>query len=200
MKAEKGKLALGASVLSAIAASLCCIGPLVSLLLGLGGFAAASVLAKWRPLFLVASLASLALAWYLTYRKPKTQCSSGASCAARPARNWNKVVLWVATVAVIVTTAFPIYSGAIARWLQAVRPAESSDHGEPVATLKVRIPSMDCAACAASIQGKLQRESGVESAKVSFDTKDAVVQYDPQKTSPRRIIKAINQTGFKAQL
>jgi cation transport ATPase len=35
-------------------------------------------------------------------------------------------------------------------------------------------------------------------AQVSFATKQAVVQYDPQNTSTDKLIAAIHQTGFKA--
>ena len=71
------KATLGGSVLAAITASFCCIGPLVAVLLGAGGFAASAVFEKWRPVFLGVTCASLALAWYLTYRKPKADCEEG---------------------------------------------------------------------------------------------------------------------------
>jgi copper chaperone CopZ len=57
---------------------------------------------------------------------------------------------------------------------------------------------MDCDACAAGIQAMLQRQPGVLRAQVSFATKQAVVQYDPQNTSTDKLIAAIHQTGFKA--
>jgi mercuric ion transport protein len=63
---EKEKLALGGSVLSAITASLCCIGPLVAIIVGASGFAAAGLFAHWRPLFLTITALMLAAAWYLT--------------------------------------------------------------------------------------------------------------------------------------
>jgi mercuric ion transport protein len=65
-------LALGASVLSAIPASLCCIGPLVAVVVGASGFAAAGLFAQWRPLFLKVTALTLAAAWYLTYRPFKS--------------------------------------------------------------------------------------------------------------------------------
>jgi len=65
--------------------------------------------------------------------------------------------------------------------------------------LTVKIPSMDCAACALNIQSGLKKQAGVQQAQVSFDTKEAVVRYDATKLSPERIIAAIDQTGFKAE-
>ena len=64
--------------------------------------------------------------------------------------------------------------------------------------MKVKIPSMDCAACAIGIQSTLRKQPGVQSAQVSYDTKEAEVRYDATKLSPAKIIAAIDETGFKA--
>lgn len=191
------KATLGGSVLAAITASLCCIGPLVAVLLGASGFAASAVFEKWRPVFLGVTFSLLALAWYLTYRKPKAACAEGSACATKPVSKWNKVILWVATGFVLIAAAFPSLSSAILRATQTSPPVAVADGNSAV--LKVKIPSMDCAACAVSIQTKLRKQPGVVTAQVSYDTKEAVVQYDTTKLSPQDITAAIDQTGFKAE-
>ncbi len=191
------KATLGGSFLAAITASLCCVGPLVAVALGAGGFAASAVFEKWRPVFLSVTFALLASAWYLTYRKPKAACEEGSVCATKPVSKWNKVVLWFATGAVLVTAAFPSLSSAILRGTQSNTPVVVDDANSAV--LKVKISSMDCAACAVSIQTKLRRQAGVVNANVNYDTKQAVVQYDTTKLSPEKIIAAIDETGFKAE-
>jgi Cu+-exporting ATPase len=70
---------------------------------------------------------------------------------------------------------------------------------ENSALLKVKIPSMDCAACAVSIQKTLRQEAGVITACVNYDTKEAVVQYDATKLLPEKIMATIDETGFKAE-
>src|SRR2546422_2101164 len=107
MKADKQKAVIGASFMSAVAPSLCCIGPLVAVPLGASGFAASAVFEKWRPVFLGVTFVLLGLAWYLTYRKPKAACEEGSACATKPVAKWNKVVLWVATLFVFAAAAFP---------------------------------------------------------------------------------------------
>ncbi len=191
------KASLGGSILAAITSSLCCIGPLVAVALGAGGFAASAVFEKWRPVFLGMTFALLALAWYLTCRKPNAACKEGSTCATKPVAKWNKVVLWFATGVVLVTAAFPSLSSAILRGTQSNVPVAAADENSGV--LKVKVPSMDCAACALNIQSVLKKQAGVISAQVSFDTKEAVVRYDATKLSPERIIAAIDQTGFKAE-
>lgn len=191
------KATLGGSILAAITASLCCIGPLVAVLLGASGFAASAVFEKWRAVFLGVTFALLALAWYLTYRKPKAACAEGSVCATKPVSKWNKVALWFATGAVLVTAAFPSLSSAILRGTQSNAPGVVADANSAV--LKVKIPSMDCAACAVSIQTKLRKQAGIITASVNYDTKDAVVQYDATKLLPEKIMATIDETGFKAE-
>lgn len=191
------KATLGGSILAAITASLCCIGPLLAVALGAGGFAASAVFEKWRPVFLGLTVVLLAMAWYLAYRKPRTACAEGSVCAAKPVSKWNKVVLWFATGSVLVTAAFPSLSLVILRGTQSnVAVAVADGHS---AVLKVKIPSMDCAACALSIQKRLRQQAGVITANVNYDTKEAVVQYDATRLSPQVIAAAIDETGFKAE-
>ncbi len=192
------KATLGGSVLAAITASLCCIGPLVAVVLGASGFAASAVFEKWRPVFLVVTVALLGLAWYLTYRKPKAACEAGSACSTEPVAKWNQVVLWLATAFVLMAAAFPTLSSAILRSTATNPPAAVADGNSAV--LNVKIPSMNCAACALNIRSVLKKQPGVQQARVSFDTKEAVVRYDPTKLSPEKIIAAIDQTGFKTQL
>lgn len=191
------KTTLGGSILAAVTASLCCIGPLVAVALGAGGFAASAVFEKWRPVFLGVTFALIALAWYFTYRKPKAVCEEGSICATKPVSKLNKVVLWFATGVVLVTAAFPSLSSAILRGTQSNAPIAVTDANSAV--LKVKIPSMDCAACALNIQTILKKQAGVQQAQVNFDTKEAAVQYDATKITPEKIITAIDQTGFKAE-
>ncbi len=196
------KASLGGSILAAVAASLCCIGPMVAALLGAGGFAASAVFEKWRPVFLAMTFALLGVAWYLTYRKSKSACEDGSACAIKPASKWNKVVLWFATAFVVAATAFPSLSSAMLGSNQASPDAccaPSAVANTNIAVLGAKIPSMDCAACALNIQFILNKQPGVQQAQVSFDTKTAVVQYDRTKLSPEKIIATIDATGFKAE-
>jgi mercuric ion transport protein len=197
-----GKVSMFGSVLAAIAASGCCIGPLVAVALGAGGFAASAVFEKWRPVFLGVTFTLLGLAWYLSYRKPKAACEQGPACATVAVSKWNKVVLLFATAFVVAAAAFPSVASAL---LRASRSGSEACCAPPIATkaasvvLRARIPAMDCAACALNIESVLKKQAGVEQARVRFDTKEAVVQYDNTKVSPEKLITAIDQTGFKAE-
>src|SRR5439155_10920573 len=84
-----------ASIGAAIVASLCCIGPLVAVLLGLGTFGAAAFFEHFRPYFLGVTALLLAGAWYLAYRK-NAACTDGFCPPESPVRH-TRLLLWIAT-------------------------------------------------------------------------------------------------------
>lgn len=109
MKATAATLA--GSVFGGFLASVCCIVPLVFALLGISGAAFALRLEPLRPYALVLTYGLLGSAFYLTYRPAGVDCGPEEGCESRPARRAGKLALWTATVVVLLTTAFPFYSG-----------------------------------------------------------------------------------------
>jgi mercuric ion transport protein len=73
-----GILATG-SVLGALAASSCCIVPLVLFALGVGGawIGNLTAFAPYQPLFVTFTLGFLGAGFYLLYRRPKAVCGLG---------------------------------------------------------------------------------------------------------------------------
>lgn len=200
MKRKKETLVLGASAVSALAASLCCIGPVMALALGLGGFAGAAFFAKWRPLLLGITLLLLGLAWYLTCRKPKrVVCSETDACAAKMIPRLNKFILCVATALVLGAAGFPAWFEMVTGQHPSGLTPSSGKSVSQLALLRLTIPSMDCPACARLIEATLRRQPGIERATVTFQTKAAVVMYDTARISREKVISVINQTGFKAE-
>lgn len=100
----------GAGFFSAIAASLCCITPVVALLAGSSSIAATfSWVEPARPYLIGLSVAALSLAWYL---KLKRQNSDNCGCAAdeKPKFTQSKTFLLLVTIFAVVMIAFPYYS------------------------------------------------------------------------------------------
>ena len=82
MKAGGSRLLETGAIGSAIAASVCCLGPLLLAVLGLGGGALFLKFAPYRPLFAVMTVLSLGGAFYLSYRaSPSDECEPGTACA-----------------------------------------------------------------------------------------------------------------------
>ena len=60
-----------------------------------------------------------------------------------------------------------------------------------VATTNLHIEGMTCGGCATAVKLVLQKTAGVSSSSVSYEEKRAVVTYDPAKTTPETIAKAV---------
>ena len=102
-----GWLAVG-GLLGAIAASACCILPLLLFSLGVSGAWIANLtrLAPYQPYVLVATLACLSGGYWLVWRASKKACGEGAACARPLPNRLVTVGLVIATVLVIAALAF----------------------------------------------------------------------------------------------
>lgn len=69
------------------------------------------------------------------------------------------------------------------------------------ATVKLSIQGMTCGGCATTARIVLQRAEGVYKADVWYESKSAVVQYDPAKTTPEALIAHLRKlTGYEASV
>jgi len=64
--------------------------------------------------------------------------------------------------------------------------------------VNLRVTGMHCTSCAKNIEKKLENQEGVISAKVSYSTGSASVDYNPKKIADQKISKIINSLGYKA--
>ena len=100
-------VALG-GILGALAASSCCVVPLVLFNLGVGGAWVGNLtaLAPYKPLFVAATTGVLGYGFYLVYWKPRRACANGAACATLVPSRLVRTALWIATVLVAAAFAF----------------------------------------------------------------------------------------------
>lgn len=189
------------SVITAGLASLCCIGPLVAVGLGLGAFGGAAFFESVRPYLLVVTAGLLGAGFYLTYRKkPEEKCEEGV-CVVVPKRS-QKLALWSLTVVAIPLAAFPYYSGVF--WSEA-----GADSGSPGTAWAAKpanahetevlfdVEGMTCAGCAATLEAALKTEPGVREVRVSLENKTARVHYDRREVSPGRLLGVMREAGFE---
>jgi len=201
---KKATLLIGA-VFAAIAASACCILPLVLGAASAGTVGLGAALAPYRPYLMGLTLLLLGAGFYFTYRPARAsgdgsdRCSTADCCAtgktARTKR-LSKAVLWAITVFTLGAMAYP--------WIAEYRARASASTGPAVVTPATArtalftIPSMDCAACAVQIADALQKTPGVYDAQVDYDTKRATVRYDAGRVDVAKLRQAIDRTGFPA--
>ena len=106
-KREQTVVAVG-GLLGALAASWCCILPLVLFSLGVGGAWIGNLtrLASYQPCFIVATFGFLGVGYWLTRRDSKFTCADAETCARPLPSRLVKVALVVATILVVAALGF----------------------------------------------------------------------------------------------
>src|ERR1035438_9396361 len=105
------KSSIVAGALAAIGASVCCVGPLVLLMLGVSGACISYLTAfePFRPYFIGLTL----LFRFLAFRKlylVKRACATGDACADDRVLNRNRLIFWFLSVSLLLLVAFPWYA------------------------------------------------------------------------------------------
>jgi len=108
----KFNLPLIGGLFAGIAASLCCVGPLVLLSLGVSGawISNLTALEPYRPLFIAIALIALVIAYLVIYQSASDQsCEEGKICAEPASQRWYKNVFWCVVAVVIIAIASPYW-------------------------------------------------------------------------------------------
>ena len=104
-----GSLLVGAA--AALGASACCAGPLLLVVLGVGGAWSSrlTALRPFQPLFIVASIAFFAVAFHRLHARAG-KCAEGDACSVPSMRHRQRVVFWVVVPAALALMSFPLYA------------------------------------------------------------------------------------------
>lgn len=204
----ESQMTMWGAVLAGVIASLCCLGPLLFAVLGLGAFGAAGIFATARPYLLVLAVLLLAFGFYRAYFRRDKACEPGEVCATKPTSRMGRIGLWIASLAVLAFALSPYYAGRIAAALvsknppvpatPATVPTSTEVASAPLETVIIHVEGMDCSACEAPVRAALQQTPGVRNVDVSYKRGDARVQFDPKQTNVDQIKRAISSTGYRA--
>lgn len=74
-------------------------------------------------------------------------------------------------------------------------PANVSVAGELVV---IPVEGMSCSACVARVKRALKETEGVSETHVNLEKGEAEIRYEPARTSPEKLAKAIDELGYKA--
>lgn len=104
-----GRGTLIGGILAAIGASVCCVGPLVLLGLGISGawISNLTALEPYRPIFIGLTLLFLGLAFRKFYLVPQV-CEPGTSCANPRTAKRQRIVFWIVSVLLLGLLAVPL--------------------------------------------------------------------------------------------
>ncbi|WP_159518594.1 mercuric transport protein MerTP [Sunxiuqinia indica] len=196
MKTKTNKALLGTGLFTAIAASLCCITPVLALIAGSSGIASSfSWMEPFRPYLIGLTILVLAFAWYQKL-KPRTAGEIQCACEAdeKPSFWQSKKFLGIVTVFAVLMLVFPYYSPVFypdnKKEIVIVNAAD-------IQTVQLEIEGMTCEACDSHVAYAAQEVDGVIEAKADHKTGKAIVKFDKTKTSQEAIVNSINSTSYK---
>ncbi|KAB1065123.1 mercuric transport protein MerTP [Salibacter halophilus] len=193
-KSSKGLL--GTGIVAAIAASLCCITPVLALIAGASGAASTfSWLEPARPYLIGITILVLGFAWY---QKLKPRSKEEIDCACeddeKPSFWHSKKFLAIVTVFAGLMLAFPLYANVF--YPSQDRQVIVVDQ-QNVQTATFFVNGMTCTGCEEHVSHEVNKLDGIVDVKASYENENAIVQFDSSKTSVGEIEKAINSTGYK---
>lgn len=184
-----------AGLLTAVAASLCCITPVLAFLGGASGLASSfSWIEPYRPYLIGLTIAVFAFAWY---QKLKSQKQVDCDCEADNKKSFwqSKSFLGIVTVVAALLIAFPYYAKIFYPKPQVTKVIIVDKSN--IATVQLNISGMDCEGCTAHINSELSKTSGVIEVNTSYEKGTSLVKFDNSKTSVDSLVSVINKTGYK---
>mgnify|MGYP000622134141 FL=1 len=194
MKTENtSKNAAYTGLFAAIAASSCCIPPVIALIAGVGGSASAlSWMEPFRPYLIGLAVIAIGYAWY-AYLKPK-KADDCCEIDAKPKWYQTKGFLVGITLFATVSIAFPYYA-------HIFYPDNKKEvvivNQSNIQTLNFDVKGMTCASCEEHVKHAVNELEGIVNINASYEKAYAEVEFDNTKTTKEDIEKAINSTGYK---
>lgn len=182
-------------MLAAIAASLCCITPVLALLAGTSGLASTfSWMEPARPYLIGLTVAVLGFAWYQKLKPQKAEIDCDCEEDGKTPFMQTKTFLGIVTLFAGLMLAFPYYSKVFYPDNgQQIIMVSQSDVQEAI----FDISGMTCTSCEEHVKHAVNELPGIVEAKASFEDGKADVKFDKSKTSTDAIKAAIDETGYK---
>ena len=185
------------AVLASIAASSCCIFPLLLAALGIGGAVVLATLTSYRPYLLAGTAVLVGFGFYLTYRK-RLPASVGDACGCeRPgAGRAGMVGLWTATLAIMLFAAFPT----LAARFEGAHDIETLTTSSELALERavISVEGVDCEACAVQLRSTLKGVGGFRDLELDVSSQTVTVFYEAAAGRLDAYVAAINNLGYDA--
>lgn len=186
MKAQK------IGIFSAIFASVCCVGPLVLILLGLGTLGIGAVIGKYHWWFLGIGVLLIIVAWRYYFKEKKVCNLKGCQM-----ENKTRTLIFLITATLIVAF-FVILN--LYTYIGKSSSATVSSSNTNLEAVVIPVKGMTCFTCEVTVSSALKKVEGVVEATASAKEGKAKVSYDPAKTDITQLVEAINKTGYIASM
>jgi len=183
-------------IFTAIAASLCCITPVLAVLASSSGFAATfSWMEPFRPYLIVITIVVLAYAWWDKLKPKKEGIACDCEVDGKESFWYSKNFLAIVTIFAGLALTFPYYGQ---KFIKSDAPKTIIVQANNIEHNLIKVDGMTCPGCAATITEVIKSESGIVDVLVLDEKGTAEVVYDNTLTSIEKIKDAINKTGYEA--
>ncbi len=192
IKSNKGWVA---GLFTAIAASVCCITPVLALLGGASGLASSfSWIEPFRPYLIGVTVLVFAFAWY---QKLRTQKRVDCDCEADNKKSFwqSKSFLGIVTVVAGLLISFPYYAKAFYPKPEETKVVVVDKTNIQQAVFKIK--GMTCESCTQHVNSEISKVEGIITFETSYENANSTVKFDNSKTSIDSIATVINSTGYK---
>lgn len=191
-----GIIALGGSMLGALAASACCWLPLGLIVFGVSAGGVSAWFEHYRWLFLGITVVLLSAGFYLVYREPHCKPGSVCSTPILKMQRLNRSMLWIATVFVIISALFPSYVGYL---LPKDNGIEISGREDQIIVATFDIAGMTCEACTIHLRNELVKVPGVLDVAVSYENSSAEISfYASRPPETIDLSSTVESSGYEA--
>jgi mercuric ion transport protein len=185
----KEKIFAGGSILTAILASSCCIGPLILASIGMSGLGFIDPIARYRPIFIGITFALIGVSYYFTYGR-KRACCPGESTN----RRWTQEVpLWVITAVAVGLVAYAYTKEFVGR-----QERNPSSLNENLQTLTLKVEGITCEGCAETIRSTVFEVRDVKAVSVDLKSGEVNVGFkkDLDSVPIQEVLESLKKKGY----
>ena len=192
---KKQKGLIGVGLLSSIAASLCCITPVLAFVGGSSGFASSfSWLEPARPYLIGLTILVIGFAWWQKLKPKKTDADCVCDEDEKPSFWHSKMFLGIITFLAVLMISFPYYGHVFypdnKKEVMYVNP-------ENIKHVHLQVVGMTCDACEKHIEHAVNELNGIVDASANHIQGTAEVKFDNSRLDVEDIVEAINATSYK---
>ncbi len=184
-----------AGLLTAAAASLCCITPVLAFLAGASVFSSSFTwIEPFRPYLIGITVFVFAFAWYQKL-KPKQQIDCDCESDNKKSFWQSKLFLGIVTLVACLIISFPFYANVFVPKHQKIKVMEMANANIQQVVFKIK--GMTCESCTHHINAAISKLNGIVAFQTSYENENSTVKFDKNKTSVDNIVAVINSTGYR---
>lgn len=173
-------------IIAAIASSICCIGPLILGVIGVGGASSLLFLEDYRNIILAVVTILITIGWIMNFRLEQKECVDGTMCADPKKKRFRRVSLGIGTFIAVLFMVSPML-------LSSVSQAQNQSTGTHGKVKTLYIKGMTCGGCELGVREALKRAGLKDEEILNVDHSSL----KPKESIGSAVIKISDEVGCK---